>query len=71
MRQSRKRLRTIRKHSAAPHDVGQDPHHHAFRAHPPVSPEVEFSHPARGGYPALTDEQLNALIDYVMTLGTS
>jgi disulfide bond formation protein DsbB len=34
-------------------------------AHPPVDPAVEYPHPARGGYPVLTDEQLNSVIDYL------
>jgi disulfide bond formation protein DsbB len=38
-------------------------------AHPPVDPAVEFPHPARGGYPALSDEQLEAVIDYLAGLG--
>ena len=35
---------------------------------PPVDPRVEFPHPARGGYPPLTDEQLTELADYVYSL---
>jgi cytochrome c5 len=37
-------------------------------AHPPVDPQLEFPHPSRGGYPVLSDEQLNALADYVAEL---
>lgn len=37
-------------------------------AHPPVDPRVEFPHPPMGGYPQLTDEQLEALTDYVISL---
>jgi disulfide bond formation protein DsbB len=37
-------------------------------ARPPTDPQVEFPHPARGGYPQLTDEQLEALTDYVISL---
>ena len=37
-------------------------------AHPPVNPLVEFPHPPMGGYPQLTDEQLEALTDYVISL---
>lgn len=37
-------------------------------AQPPVNPEEAFPHPARGGYPILTDEQLEELIDYLYTL---
>lgn len=35
---------------------------------PPVDPALEFPHPPRGGYPALTDGQLAELIDYLHTL---
>lgn len=38
-------------------------------AQPPVNPEDAFPHPVRGGYPILTDEQLEELIDYLYTLG--
>lgn len=34
---------------------------------PPVDPNVEFVHPTRGGYPALTDEQVAALVEYLQT----
>lgn len=37
-------------------------------AHPPTAPNVEYQHIYRGGYPELTDEQLAALADYVLTL---
>jgi disulfide bond formation protein DsbB len=37
-------------------------------AHPPVDPAVDYPHPSRGGYPELTDEQLNAVIDYLKGL---
>ncbi len=36
--------------------------------HPPVDPTTGFAHPVRGEYPALTDDQLHALIDYLHTL---
>ncbi len=36
--------------------------------HPPVDPTTGFSHPVRGEYPALTDDQLHTLIDYLHTL---
>ncbi len=32
---------------------------------PPVDPAIAYPHPVRGGYPALTDEQLSELIEYV------
>ncbi|MEP7291541.1 MAG: c-type cytochrome [Chloroflexota bacterium] len=35
---------------------------------PLADPRVEFPHSARGGYPALSDEQLSALTDYVIRL---
>ncbi len=35
---------------------------------PLADPRVEFPHPGRGGYPALTDEELTALVDYLHTL---
>jgi len=35
---------------------------------PLADPRVEFPHPASGGYPTLTDEQLSQLIDYVYHL---
>jgi disulfide bond formation protein DsbB len=38
-------------------------------AHPPTDPAVEFPHPPRGGYPELSDVQLEALTDYVIGLG--
>lgn len=37
---------------------------------PLADPRVEFPHPARGGYPALTDEELTQLVDYLHTLVT-
>lgn len=37
-------------------------------ANPPTDPNVEYQHIYRGGYPELTDEQLAALADYVLTL---
>lgn len=37
-------------------------------AHPPVNPEVEFPHPYRGGYPELTDDELQQVIVYLYTL---
>jgi disulfide bond formation protein DsbB len=40
-------------------------------AHPPTDPGIEFPHPPRGGYPMLNDEQLAALLDYVVSMGTS
>ena len=33
-----------------------------------TDPNVAFPHPPRGGYPLLSDEQLDALIDYVIQL---
>ena len=36
--------------------------------HPPVDPTTGFSHPVRGEYPALTDDQLHTLIDFLHTL---
>lgn len=38
--------------------------------HPPVDPETGFAHPVRGEHPALTDDQLHELIDYLHTLPT-
>lgn len=38
------------------------------QAGPPTQPSSVFAHPARGGYPALTDEQAQALIAYLRTL---
>ncbi|HVU13344.1 MAG TPA: c-type cytochrome [Phototrophicaceae bacterium] len=35
---------------------------------PLADPRTAFAHPARGGYPQLTDEQLAALTDYVIRL---
>ena len=35
---------------------------------PLADPRTEFPHPAQGGYPALTNEQLSSLTDYVLTL---
>lgn len=35
---------------------------------PLADPQIEFPHPARGGYPVLTDEQLSELTDYVLRL---
>jgi disulfide bond formation protein DsbB len=35
---------------------------------PLIDPRVEFPHPARGGYPPLTDEQLTELADYVSSM---
>ncbi|MEO8392505.1 MAG: c-type cytochrome [Chloroflexota bacterium] len=35
---------------------------------PLADPRTEFPHPARGGYPELTDQQLFDLIDYVISL---
>jgi disulfide bond formation protein DsbB len=35
---------------------------------PPVNPAVEYPHPAQGGYPVLTDEQLSQLVDYLYSL---
>ena len=37
-------------------------------AQPPVNPLEAFPHPYRGGYPELTDEQLQAVIGYLYTL---
>ena len=39
--------------------------------HPPVAPTTGFAHPVRGEYPALTDDQLHTLIDYLHTLSGS
>jgi disulfide bond formation protein DsbB len=39
-------------------------------AHPPLDPAAEFPHPPRGGYPSLSDDQLNAVIDYLVSIGT-
>ncbi len=39
--------------------------------HPPLDPATGFSHPVRGDYPALTDDQLHALIDYLHSLPTT
>jgi mono/diheme cytochrome c family protein len=46
---------------------------HALRAflsqqQPPLDPAIDFPHPVRGGYPELTDAQLDALIAYVQRL---
>lgn len=35
-----------------------------------ANPAEEFPHPVRGEYPALTDEQVQAVIDYIETLPT-
>jgi len=35
---------------------------------PLADPRTTFPHPAQGGYPQLTDEQLSALTDYVISL---
>lgn len=35
---------------------------------PLANPAEEFPHPARGAYPALTDDQIRALIDYLYSL---
>ena len=35
---------------------------------PFADPRITYPHPARGGYPALTDEQLRSLIAYLYTL---
>jgi len=37
-------------------------------AHPPVNPEVEYPHPYRGGYPQLTDAQIQEMIVYLYSL---
>jgi disulfide bond formation protein DsbB len=37
-------------------------------AHPPTNPEEQFPHPPLGGYPALTEEQLSALSDYILSM---
>jgi mono/diheme cytochrome c family protein len=39
-------------------------------AQPPADPARGFVHPYRGGYPELTDEQLNELADYLFTLAS-
>lgn len=36
---------------------------------PPTDPAVAFPHPVRGGYPELSEDQLEALTDYVISLG--
>jgi len=36
--------------------------------HPPINPEDEFPHPIRGGYPELTDAQVEVLVDYLYGL---
>jgi mono/diheme cytochrome c family protein len=43
--------------------------HFLTEGNPLADPRTAFPHPARGGYPALTDQQLFALIDYVVALG--
>jgi disulfide bond formation protein DsbB len=42
--------------------------HFLTEGNPLADPRTAFPHPARGGYPALTDQQLFALIDYVVAL---
>ncbi len=37
-------------------------------AQPPVNPEVAYPHPYRGGYPELSDAQLQAVIAYLYSL---
>lgn len=39
-------------------------------AQPPLDPAIEFPHPPRGGYPVLSDEQLNAVIEYLVSIAT-
>ncbi|MEO8608702.1 MAG: c-type cytochrome [Chloroflexota bacterium] len=36
--------------------------------HPPVNPEVAYPHPYRGGYPELSDAQIQAVIVYLYSL---
>jgi mono/diheme cytochrome c family protein len=38
------------------------------KAHPPINPEEAFPHPYRGGYPELTDAQIQEVIAYLYTL---
>ena len=38
------------------------------QAVPPAEPGTAFAHPARGGYPPMTDEQVQGLIAYLSTL---
>lgn len=38
------------------------------QAQPPVNPAAAFPHPYRGGYPELTDEQLQGVITYLYAL---
>jgi mono/diheme cytochrome c family protein len=38
------------------------------KAQPPVNPEVAFPHPYRGGYPELSDAQIQEIIAYLYTL---
>jgi mono/diheme cytochrome c family protein len=38
------------------------------KAGPPVNPEVAYPHPYRGGYPELTDAQIQGVIVYLYTL---
>ncbi len=35
---------------------------------PPADPRVEYPHPARGGYPQLSDEQLRSIVAYLSQL---
>jgi disulfide bond formation protein DsbB len=37
-------------------------------SHPPVNPEVAYPHPYRGGYPELSDQQIQEIITYLYTL---
>src|SRR5262249_37032726 len=38
------------------------------KAQPPVNPEVAYPHPYRGGYPELTDAQIQQIIVYLYSL---
>jgi mono/diheme cytochrome c family protein len=38
------------------------------QAHPPVNPEFAYPHPYRGGYPELTDAQIQDIIIYLYSL---
>lgn len=38
---------------------------------PPVDPALEYPHPVRGGYPPLTDEQIEQLLDYLLTFASN
>jgi len=40
------------------------------KAEPPISPLVEFPHPYRGGYPQLSDADLQGIIVYLYSLST-